>query len=213
MQGGDFLKKLQITNNIFQIVICLGFVIWFLVLIFMSLLSQIESILFVASKPLSNKAVAKTLRIDISKVEDALETLKLKYNQPESGIHILFDDEAVQMATNPDNATAIDSFVKDEISGELTRPQLETLTVAAYRGPITRPELEQIRGVNCALILRNLMVRGLVEESDDAEKLMPVYRLTFDALRHLGVTSVAELPEYQVLNKHENIEQTLRVSE
>lgn len=209
MQGGDFLKKLQITNNIFQIVICLGFVIWFLALIFMSLLSQIESILFVASKPLSNKAVAKTLRIDISKVEDALETLKLKYNQPESGIHILFDDEAVQMATNPDNATAIDSFVKDEISGELTRPQLETLTVAAYRGPITRPELEQIRGVNCALILRNLMVRGLVEESDDAEKLMPVYSLTFEALRHLGVMSVAELPEYADLHAHEHIEQAL----
>ena len=176
----------------------------------MNLLSQIESILFVASKPLSPKAVAKALGVDVAKIEDALETLKMKYNQPESGIHIIFDDESVQMATNPDNAAAIDSFVKDEVSGELTRPQLETLTVVAYRGPITRPELEQIRGVNCALILRNLMVRGLVEEGEDSEKLMPVYRLSFDALRHLGVANAEEFPEYQTLHAHEHIQQALQ---
>jgi len=176
----------------------------------MNVLSQIESILFVASKPLAPKVIAKALGVSVATVEDALETLKLKYNRADCGIHILFDDESVQFGTNPDNTAAIDSFVKDEVSGELTRPQLETLTVIAYRGPITRPELEQIRGVNCALILRNLMVRGLVEEGEDADKLMPVYRLSFDALRHLGVASVERLPEYNALHAHEHIEQALK---
>ena len=175
----------------------------------MSLFGQVESILFVASKPLATKAIAQALGVDVGKIEDALRTLVMKYNQPDSGIHILSDDISVQMATNPENAEAIDHFSKDEVSGELTRPQLETLTVVAYRGPITRPELEQIRGVNCALILRNLMVRGLVEERDDAEKLLPVYRLSFDALRHLGIASVEELPEYAALHAHEHIEQAM----
>lgn len=174
-----------------------------------NLLSQIESILFVASKPLSVKDIAKAVQKNYGDVEETLENLKLKYNRDDSGINILQIEDKVQMSTNSLNSQVIEQFIKNEAMGELTKPQLETLTVIAYRGPITRPELEQIRGVNCSIILRNLLMRGLIEEKEDEKKLLPVYLLSFEALAHLGVKSLNELPEYESLRHHEFIEKVL----
>ncbi len=179
----------------------------------MSITSKIESILFVASKPLSVKQIAKAISAKEMDVMEALETLKMKYNQNESGIRILFSDEVVQMSTNPENSEWVDLFVKDEVSGELTKAQLETLTVIAYRGPITRPELEQIRGVNCALIIRNLLVRGLIEEKEEENKILPLYFVSLEALRHLGIDSVENLPDYETIHQHEYIENVLNNKE
>lgn len=175
----------------------------------MDIRSPIESILFVASKPLALKTIAKALGQSESEVREALETVKIKYNRADSGIHILQEGGEFQMATNAGNAQVIEEFIKEEAAGELTRPQLETLTVITYRGPITKPELEQIRGVNCSLILRNLMMRGLIEEEEDKDRLGMIYRLSFEALRHLGIRKVSELPEYERLSKHEYIENVI----
>lgn len=175
----------------------------------MSLTSTLESILFVASKPLTIKKLAKATGESASHIEEALETLAMKYNRDDSGIHVLREADTVQMGTNAANADAIDGFVKDEVTGELTKAQLETLTVIAYRSPITRADLEQIRGVNCAVILRNLMMRGLVAQHDSTEEILPTYVLTTDALSHLGIRETSELPEYETLHAHEHIEQTL----
>ena len=177
----------------------------------MNLLSQIESILFVASKPLDIKQIAKAVQKNESEVGEALENLQMKYNSDNSGIQILSENGMYQMSTNPANIEVVNLFIKDEVSGELTKAQLETLTVVAYRGPITRPELEQIRGVNCAVILRNLMMRGLVDEGESQDKILPVYSLTVEALRHLGVSSVTDLPDYDTLHVHEFIENVLSV--
>jgi segregation and condensation protein B len=109
------------------------------------------------------------------------------------------------MVSNPDNREAAENFLKAEVSGELTRPQLETLTVISYCGPITKPELEQIRGVNCSLILRNLLLRGLVKEMEDPANLLPTYEATMEYIRHLGLNNLRELPDYDKLHGHENI--------
>lgn len=175
----------------------------------MNLLSKIESILFVASKPLSFNAITKAVGVDVEKVEEAIETLKMKYNQDDSGIYLFVEGDSIQMGTNPENSDAIECFIKDEVSGELTKAQLETLTVIAYRGPITRPELEQIRGVNCSIILRNLIIRGLVNEKESEEALLPAFILSMDALRYLGVTSLNQLPEYDRLHSHEHLKKKL----
>jgi segregation and condensation protein B len=95
------------------------------------------------------------------------------------------------------------------LTGELTRPQLETLTIIAYRGPITKPEIEQIRGINCSLIIRNLLMRGLVEEAESAEKLQPVYSVSGDFVRHLGLHAIGELPEYASFHENEKMTQML----
>jgi segregation and condensation protein B len=173
----------------------------------MDVSGNIESILFVASKPLSAAAIARSLKAKEADVREAIEDLKARYNHAGSGIHILTIGDEVEMGTNPEHAAAIEGFVKDEIAGELTKAQLETLTVIAYRGPVTRPELEQIRGVNCALILRNLLLRGLIEEKED--DILPRFTVSFEALRHLGIRDVSELPEYESLHAHEHLEKAI----
>lgn len=171
----------------------------------MSLNSQIETILFVASKPLSLKKIAKVLQVEDEVAIQALKDLTVKYNQVESGMVILQNNDEWQMVSNPDNKIVAENFLKAEVSGELTRPQLETLTVISYCGPITRPELDQIRGVNCSLILRNLMMRGLVKENDDQTALLPKYEVTADYLRHLGLNNLSDLPDYENLHAHQHI--------
>lgn len=178
-----------------------------------NIFSQIESILFVASKPLAIKKIAKVLNVEVAVAEEQLSVLREKYNHPESGIILVQNNEEWQMVSNPDNREAAENFLKAEVSGELTRPQLETLTVISYCGPITKPELEQIRGVNCSLIIRNLMMRGLVKEKEDPASLLPTYEVTMDFVRHLGLNALGELPDYEKLHKHENIVNTLHTPE
>ena len=179
----------------------------------MSMMSKLESILFVASKPLSLKKMIGVLNVSEAEVRKALEDLKLKYNHRDSGIILLENGAEWQMVASPDNKEEAEDFLKAEVSGELTRPQLETLTVISYCGPITKPELEQIRGVNCSLIIRNLLLRGLVKEKDDEASLLPTYEVTMDYLRHLGLNSLQELPNYEELHRHPFIETVKNESE
>ena len=164
--------------------------------------SKIEVILFVAGKPLSIKKLAEVSGTKTKEVEAVIKVLTERYNNNESGVRLVQSGNEVQFMTSPDHAKLVRDFLKSDITGELTRPQLETLTVVAYRQPITKPELEQIRGVNCSLILRNLMMRGLVKEVEKPESLLPLYEATMDYLRHLGLRSVNELPDYNDLHKH-----------
>lgn len=167
--------------------------------------SQLESVLFIASKPLSRKELSKALAVDMEILEDAIKVLKEQYNDPASGIHIIDTGTDIQMVTNPANSEMVEDFTKQELMGELTRAQLETLTVVAYQGPITRPEIEAIRGVNCSVILRNLAVRGLVKEEESVDKLMTAYRISGAALRQLGIATVSELPDFASLHQHPHI--------
>ncbi|MBT3418747.1 MAG: SMC-Scp complex subunit ScpB [Candidatus Magasanikbacteria bacterium] len=171
----------------------------------MDILSHIESILFVASKPLPLTRIAKATGKQVGDICEAVENLRRKWNRDDSGIHILFEADQVQMVTNPLCSDVIEGFVKDEVAGELTRAQLETLTVVAYQGPVTRPELEQIRGVNCAIILRNLLIRGLIEETTSSEHILPVYTLSILSLRHLGISAATDLPGFTELRNHDHI--------
>src|SRR3989344_7843489 len=168
----------------------------------MSHKSKIESVLFVASKPLPTKKIAAVLKIDNEEAAEVLKSLQSKYNHADSGIAILQNGDEWQMVASAENKETSENFLKSEVSGELTRPQLETLTVVSYCGPITKPELEQIRGVNCGLILRNLMLRGLVKENEDITNLLPTYEITMEYLRHMGINSLEELPNYSELHAH-----------
>lgn len=179
----------------------------------MSVVSKIESILFVASKPLAAKKIAKAVNTTEMETISALETLREKYNQPLSGVILIQNNQEWQMVSNPDNREAAENFLKAEVSGDLTRPQLETLTVISYCGPITKPELEKIRGVNCSLILRNLLLRGLIKETEDTLNLLPTYEATMEYLRHLGVGGLSELPDYEKLRHHEVIADILKEEE
>ena len=165
----------------------------------------IESLLLVAGKPLSFEAIAKLLECPASEVRATVDELSQEYNAKERGIHVMVNGGKVQLTTNPDYKKLIADFVKDETTGELTKPSLETLTIIAYRQPITKEALEQIRGVHCSLILRNLMIRGLIETKEERGGLSATYSVTMDFLRFLGVNRVEELPNFEKLHSDESI--------
>ncbi len=167
----------------------------------MNYTSSIESILFVASRPLTVSQIAKALEVPPGEIEGALGEIEQKYTGS-CGIHLLRVEDSVQLSTNPENTSMVEKFVASDVLGDLTKAQLETLTVIGYRGPVTRPEIEEIRGVNCAVILRTLLIRDLVEEHESHESVLPTYTLSVSALRHLGVNRVEELPQYAEIHAH-----------
>ena len=175
-----------------------------------SLKSKVESILFISNRPLSVKKLAELTKSEPDKINQALEQLAAEYGNPDRGVILQRIGSDVQMATAGESAGAVKEFIKMETTGELTRAALETLTIVVYRGPIGRAELEQIRGVNCAIILRNLLIRGLVTSEARKEKLETVYQVSLDFLKFLGLRTPQELPDYEKLNSSENIEKLLQ---
>ncbi len=166
---------------------------------------KIEAILFLTARPVSFGKLAKMSSSKESEVKEAIELLSKARNTESSGVHVIVADGAVELATNPNFADILSSMSKEETEGELTRPQLETLTIVAYRGPVTKPEIEYIRGVNCSLILRNLLMRGLVVEKEDSNRLQNVYTISTEMLRHLGANKVSDLPDYGALHANAKI--------
>lgn len=170
----------------------------------MSLKAKIESILFISSKPLTISDLFKFLKIDKKEIKKALEELQSDYHRICSGLQIISNNNKYQLTTAAKNSDLVQEFLQQEVSGELSQPSLETLTIIAYRGPISKTDLEKIRGVNCSLILRNLLIRGLIEElkSNSDQK---IYNVTLDFLRHLGVENLEQLPNYNQLSKDQTI--------
>ena len=168
--------------------------------------SQLESLLLVTSKPISVNKLADVLGVKPQEVEEHIELIAQNFNNNGNGIRLIKNNNQVQLVSSAENAELVQNYLKSDLTGELTKPSLETLTIVAYRQPITKAEIEQIRGVNCSLILRNLMIRGLVEAEYNKERSVTQYSITLDFLKYLGLTSVSELPEFEKLNSDENLQ-------
>ena len=167
--------------------------------------SKIETLLFIAQRPLTIKKIAELIKSTPHDVKEALEPLSADYAGGARGIVLILHNESAEFATSPENAPIVKEYTNDESSGELTRAGLETLTIIAYRGPMTKSAIEQIRGVNCTIVLRNLAIRGYIEAMGD-ERSEKMYSASFDFLRHLGIASVSDLPDYALLHSDERLE-------
>lgn len=175
----------------------------------MSIKSKIESLLFISAKPMTVNQLAGLLKKSSKEVETAGEELVQTYKESGGGIQIIKNGSKYQMVSSAENADLVQEFIKDETTGELTRPSLEALTIIAYRGPISKIELDRIRGVNCALIIRNLLLRGLIDGRQDKIKKETYYSVTLDFIRFLGINDIRELPDYEKLNKDDMIDRVL----
>lgn len=161
----------------------------------MELDKQIEAILFFKGEPIKLKKLAEWLEVREETAQEALEVLK--QNLASRGLVLLTKDDEVALGTAPETAEVIEKITKEEFSKDLGKATLETLSIIIYKGPISRPEIDYIRGVNSSFILRNLMVRGLVEritKPDDSRSYL--YKPTFDLLSYLGVSDISEMPEF-----------------
>ncbi len=168
-----------------------------------SLSSQIESVLLFKNEPVTLKELSAWLEADTDEVKVALEDLRQSYAG--RGIVVISDGESFGLGTHPDNSALIEKLQKDELSRELGRAGLETLAIVLYKGPVSRREIDHIRGVNSGFILRALLIRGLVEKVDPSTTLGAgrsySYKPTLKLLQHLGVTRIEDLPEYAVAFK------------
>lgn len=175
----------------------------------MSLKSQLESLLFVSIKAVSLKDLASACQAKPKEVATVLDDLKNDYLKDERGLILINQNNQYQITTKPNNAKLVKEFLKNETSGELSQPSLEALTIIAYRGPISKLELDRIRGVNCSLIIRNLLLRGLIEEKFDKDKNENYYTISLDFVRFLGIHNISELPDYQKLNQLETLQSVM----
>ncbi len=157
--------------------------------------AQIESLLFVADGPAPVGKLAEALEVKVSEVEAALAVLDERYLG--RGIAIQRIKDKVQLTTAPTAATLIQRFLGLSATAPLSKAALETLAIIAYRQPITRPQIEQVRGVNSDSVIKNLLTKGLVEEAGIAEGPgRPVlYVTTPEFLQHFGLSTLSELPE------------------
>lgn len=172
-------------------------------------MTTIEAVLFAAAKPVKISTLCDHLHLSKKEVREAIDDIIVRFNTDASGIHLLEQEGAIQFVSNALSGAHVAKFLKAEAQGPLTRPSLETLTIIAYRGPITKPEIERVRGVNCSLILRNLLIRGYINEEEDRARLQPVYALSHDFLRAIGVKSVKDLPNYETFKTDDGLNSLL----
>jgi len=139
--------------------------------------------------------IARMLGKKIADVEEGLAALEKRL--AERGVRLVRAGDTVALATAPEAAAYLDALRKEELSGELGRATLETLTIILYRAPVRKSEIDYIRGVNSAFSMRTLLVRGLVERKrDEGGTRGFVYAPTLDTLSYLGISRVEELPQY-----------------
>ena len=154
----------------------------------------IEALLFVADGPVSTEDLAKTLDVDLEQLEEGIERLICAASARGVGIERV--GRRVQMVTMPDAAPFIERFLGMDSSSKLSAAALETLAIVAYRQPITRAQIEAVRGVNSEGVLRSLLAKSLIASVGRLEQVgRPVlYGTTFEFLQYFGIHSLEELP-------------------
>lgn len=166
--------------------------------------SILESILFVSGEPMKLLKLAKVADATEVEVETAISGLSEDYAKGR-GLRIVRVKDTIQLVTNPENAEFVAELVKGEIQENLSQAALEVLSIVAYRGPMTRAEIEAIRGVNCSFTLRALLIRGLLDRTESIkDNRRYLYSISLDFLKKLGMDSVEKLPDWEVLNKKED---------
>jgi segregation and condensation protein B len=159
---------------------------------------QIEALLFALGRPLQRKELADKLEVSLEKIEPAIAHLVKNANG--RGVVCVDDGRTVELRIGAGGAEAVERVRKEELSRDIGRAGLETLSAILYRGPLTRSEIDFIRGVNSSQILRTLMVRGLVRRvANPKDERSFLYEPTTELMAELGVSRVTDLPDYAIV--------------
>lgn len=178
-----------------------------------SLVNKLEALLFIYGEPMETRKLAKILGAKESEVSEGISALEMELRREERGLALVQDKGTVQMVTKPEFSKLLEDITKQEFSESLTPAGLETLSIIAYAGPISRADIEYIRGVNSSFIVRTLLMRGLVERTVDPKRSNTyLYSTSFELLRHLGLSKNSDLPDYSkykelVAHMHEELQQ------
>jgi len=160
------------------------------------LLAQIEGLLFVSSGLVGINQLAKALEVSESVIETALTTLADHYKADDHGLRLMKVKSRVQLTTAPEISETIEVFLDLDTTTTLSQAALETLAIIAYKQPVTRPEVDVIRGVNSDGVMRTLLSKGLIEELGRADSPgRPIfYGTSPEFLQYFGLESLDMLP-------------------
>jgi len=166
------------------------------------IIARLEALLFVAAGAVPVSQLATALDLPLRVVEnhlDLLETRLVSDTQPR-GLRIQRHHGRVQLTTSPDIAVDVERFLGLEATSKLSRAALETLAIIAYQQPVTRPEIDAVRGVSSDGVLKSLLSKGLVQEVGRAERpgRPIIYTTTTDFLQYFGLNSLEELPPLSI---------------
>jgi segregation and condensation protein B len=155
---------------------------------------KVEALLFVSSAPVTAGQIAASLEVPTRQITKTLERLKLSLGN--RGIRLQKFGSEYQLTTAPELARDIEHFLTLEETSTLSRAALEALAIIAYQQPVTRPQIDSIRGVNSDSVLRTLLRFGLIEETGrSASPGRPIlYGTTSQFLQHFGLVELEELP-------------------
>ncbi len=174
----------------------------------MPLDAQIESILFWKGEALSRKKLATILLKTTEEIDAGI--IELQTRLEGRGVQVILKEDEVMLGTRSEMGPIIETLVKEELIRDLGKAGLETLSIILYRGPVSRRDIDYIRGVNSQFILRNLLIRGLVEKVPNPEDQRTfLYKPTFELLTHLGLSSLEELPEFNAVRAEIETNQTI----
>jgi len=166
----------------------------------MDITAKIEGILFWKAEPVSIKKLATILGEEIAAVRAGISELEKKMQG--RGLSLVQTDDDVMLGTAKELSATIEQMTKDELTRDLGKAGLETLSIVLYQGPISRTGIDYIRGVNSQFILRNLLIRGLIERVDSpTDSRSFLYKPTLALLSHLGISKIVDLPEYEQVKK------------
>jgi segregation and condensation protein B len=164
----------------------------------LTLPARLEALLFAAPSTVTSTQLATALEVSIQEIEDGLKALEARYagQSVEYGLRLQRHHGRVQLTTAPQATAWVERLLGLEASSRLSRAALEALAIIAYQEPVTRPQIDSIRGVNSDGVLKSLLGKGLIQEVGRAEAPgRPIlYSITQDFLGHFGLNSLAELP-------------------
>lgn len=165
----------------------------------------IEGLLFYKSAPQKKSLLMKIFDVDEEKLNQSLNELKQRLQT--GAMRLIETDNEIQLVTAPELSKFVNTLRKQEIKAEIGKAGAETLAIILYKGEVTRAEIDRIRGVNSSFILRNLLVRGLVERKTDQKRSSYVFAPSIDLLAHLGITHRHELQDFStIMNSLEQFE-------
>ena len=161
-----------------------------------SLKGRIEAILFVAGEAVSIRDLAKALQVDEKGLKAVLKEIGSEYDYEQRGFMLKRFGDKVQLATRPMYSEDVLRLLQPVQQQSLSQAAMETLAVVAYKQPVTRAEVEQIRGVKCDYSLQSLMMKGLIQEAGRKDTIgRPILYATTDTfLSHFGIQGLEDLP-------------------
>lgn len=172
----------------------------------------IEGLLFYKSAPQKKQTILKLFGITEAELVTATETLRARLTL--GATRLLETDEDLHLVTCAELAPIIEAMRKSELKADIGKAGAETLAIILYQEPISRAEIDKIRGVNSSFILRNLLIRGLIERNQNKATNSFQFKISPQLLSHLGVTHKHELPDFaKVVDALEKFNETVTTTD